>query len=250
MTKQKHFYLIRGLIREARHWGDIPELLRTSCPGCKVTTIDIPGAGIYSASPSRLSLKKMVEEMRRVYRETAQADEEKVLVAISLGGMIAAQWLKLQEDDFHKVVMINTSFGGMSPIFDRLRPGALGFLLKVPLMKGREKEARILRLVSNHNQVFDKTLDLWEKIQQENPVTLYNTIKQLAAAAIFRVGDFKPSIPVLILASVSDRMVSVNCSRVIAKSWGASIVEHTTAGHDLSADDPKWIVKEILKFTV
>jgi pimeloyl-ACP methyl ester carboxylesterase len=248
MTKQKHFYLIRGLIREARHWGEIPELLKATCPGCKVTTIDIPGAGIYSGSPSRLSLKKMVEEMRRVYLETAVGEDEKILVAISLGGMISAQWLKLFESDFEKVIMINTSFGGVSPLFDRLKPSALGYLLKVPLLKGRDKEARILRLVSNHNQVFDKTLNLWEKIQKENPVSLYNTIKQLFAAAIFRVGDFKPTLPVQIQASTNDRMVSVECSREIARRWGAPIVEHPTAGHDLSADDPKWVVKEIMKF--
>jgi pimeloyl-[acyl-carrier protein] methyl ester esterase len=51
-----------------------------------------------------------------------------------------------------------------------------------------------------------------------------------------------------VLASPQDRMVSVNCSRAIAEKWQAPIVEHPTAGHDLSADDPKWLVSEISKF--
>jgi pimeloyl-[acyl-carrier protein] methyl ester esterase len=249
MTKQKHFFLIRGLIREARHWGEIPSLLKETSPGCKVTMIDIPGAGIYSDSPSPLSIRKMVEEMRRVYTAEVSPNEEKILVAISLGGMISGQWLKQHESDFDKVVMINTSYGGISPMFDRLKPMALFHLFKVPVLKGRDKEARILRLVTNHNQIFDKTLDLWEFIQKERPVSLFNTVKQLTAAAMFRIGDYRPKIPVLILAAVQDRMVSVECSRAIAKAWNAPITEHPTAGHDLSADDPKWVVKEVVKFS-
>jgi pimeloyl-ACP methyl ester carboxylesterase len=134
-------------------------------------------------------------------------------------------------------------------MFDRLMPSALKTLIKVPALKGRDKEALILRLVSNHNQVFDKTLDLWEKIQKERPVSLTNTIKQIIAAAFFRIGDFRPKLPILILASIHDRMVSVECSRAIAKVWQVPIIEHPTAGHDLSADDPVWVVKEIVKFS-
>jgi len=63
-------------------------------------------------------------------------------------------------------------------------------------------------------------------------------LRQLAAAATFRIGSWKPELPVLLLASRQDRMVSVDCSRAIARAWGAAIVEHPTAGHDLSADDP------------
>jgi len=249
MTKQKHFFLIRGLIREAHHWAEFPSLLREASPGCKITMIDIPGAGEYFNSPSPISIRRMVEEMRQVYLKKVSSNEEKILVAISLGGMISGQWLKLHESDFDKVVMINTSYGGISPLFDRVKPSALLYLLKVPVLKGRDKEARILRLVTNHNQVFDETLNLWERIQQERPVSLVNTIKQLSAAALFRIGNFQPKIPILILAAVQDRMVSVECSRAIARAWNASISEHPTGGHDLTADDPKWVVKELVKFS-
>lgn len=248
MTKQKHFFLIRGLIREARHWGEIPTLLEKASPGSKVTMIDIPGAGVYSHHSSPLSIRKMVDSMRQVYLAHKIENSEKILVAISLGGMITGEWLKNFEIDFDRVVLINTSFGGISPVFDRLKPSALMTLFKVPLLKGREKEAHILRLVSNHNQFFDKNLDLWENIQKETPVSLPNTLRQMFAAALFRIGNYRPKLPILILASVNDRMVSVECSRAISKAWGASIIEHPTAGHDLSADDPEWIVKQVVNF--
>jgi len=248
MTKQKHFFLSRGLIRESKHWGDFPELLLSAFPGAKVTLIDIPGAGEYFKTPSPLSVRKMVEKMRQVYLEKKHENDECTLLAISLGGMIAGQWLKDYPEDFKNAILINTSYGGVSSLMDRLKPSALAYLLKVPVLKGRAKEAHILRLVSNHKNVFDKTLDLWETIQKERPVSLSNTIRQLVAGGLFRIGNFKPQLPVLILASPQDRMVSVNCSRAIAEKWQAPIFEHPTAGHDLSADDPKWIVQKVKEF--
>ncbi len=250
MTKQKHFFLFRGLIREARHWGEFPELLAKAQPNSQVSTIDIPGAGIYFRSPSPLSVKRMVESMRRVYLEEKKENEECILLAISLGGMIAAQWLRDYPQDFQKAILVNTSYGGISKVFDRLKLSAFIHLLKVPFLKGRAKEAHILRLISNHKNVFDKTLNLWEVIQKQQPVSLSNTIRQLVAGGLFRIGGFKPLVPVLILASVHDRMVSVDCSRAIAQKWEAPIFEHPTAGHDLSADDPRWIVEKVREFTI
>ena len=248
MTKQKHFYLFRGLIREAKHWADFPELLQSAFPKAKITTIDIPGAGVYFRSPSPLSIRKMVEEMRQVYLETKKASDDPILLAISLGGMIAAQWLKAYPQDFNQAILVNTSYGGISGPFDRLKVSALMHLLKVPLLKGRAKEAHILRLVSNHKNRFDKNLNLWEAIQKERPVSLANTIRQLVAGGLYRIGQFTPQLPILILASTEDRMVSVACSRAIAVKWQAPIFEHPTAGHDLSGDAPEWIVEKIKDF--
>ncbi len=248
VPKQKHFILIRGLIREAAHWGSFPRLLEQTYPGCKVTAVDIPGAGIYFESVSFLSIGKMVDQMRLQFLKNRKENEQYFLIAISLGGMIAAQWMKEYQTDFKKVILINTSFSGYSSIFDRLKPAALFYLLKMPFLKGRQREARILSLVSNQKEVFNKTLDLWEKIQKIRPVSLANTFRQLLAAARFRIGKFKPIIPVLILASAKDRMVNVKCSRIIANRWNCIFFEHPSAGHDLSADDPDWIIERTKSF--
>jgi pimeloyl-[acyl-carrier protein] methyl ester esterase len=248
MTKQKHFFLFRGLIRESKHWGDFPDQLLAKNPGAKTTKIDIPGAGEHYKTPSPLSIKKMVEIMRQRYLEARGENEDCILVAISLGGMIAAQWMKSYPEDFDRAILINTSYGGISKTFDRLKPSALLYLFKVPTLKGRAKEAHILRLVSNHKNVFDQTLNLWEEIQKERPVSLANTIRQIAAGGTFRIGNFKPQIPILILAATQDRMVSVNCSRAIADKWQVPIMEHPTAGHDLTADDPHWTIDKVTSF--
>ncbi|WP_408096502.1 alpha/beta fold hydrolase [Peredibacter sp. HCB2-198] len=248
MTKQKQFYLIRGLIREKGHWGHFIHHLEEAFPGSKITTIDIPGAGDYFKSPSPLSVSKMVEEMRRDYLKNRDPNLEPNLIAISLGGMITVEWLRKYPLDFARATLINTSFGGISPVHKRLMPKAFFHLLKVPVLKGRVKESRILELVTNHKEVFNETLDSWEVIQRERPVSTANTFKQLLAGACFNVGKFTPPVPLLIIASTKDRMVSVDCSRSIAKKWNLPIIEHPTGGHDLTVDDPKWVALKIKLF--
>jgi pimeloyl-[acyl-carrier protein] methyl ester esterase len=245
MTAQKHFYLIRGLIREAAHWGDFLDYLKKGYPEAKITTIDIPGAGEYFRSTSPLSITGMVEQMRKVFKTHSLPEEENILIAISLGGMIAANWMQAHPEDFARCVLINTSYRDYSPVYERLKPQALAYLLKVPTLKGRAKEAHILKLVSNNTDRFESTLNLWEKVQEQRPVSLKNTIRQLLAAARFKSNGFKPKIPTLILAASADRMVSVECSEKIANAWGVPIMIHPTGGHDLSADDPQWIVEKI-----
>lgn len=250
MTKQKHFYLIRGLIREKRHWGPFIGQLERAFPDAKITMIDIPGAGDYYKSSSPTTVHGMVKEMRKDYLKARNENEDNHLIAVSLGGMISVEWMKSFPTDFHRATLINTSLGGLSPVFLRLLPSAFIHLVKVPFLKGREKEARILQLVTNNRDIFDSTLDLWEEVQKERPVSIDNTLRQLFAGALYQVHDFTPPIPVTILASTYDRMVSVKCSRHIADEWHVPIFEHPTGGHDLTADDPVWVVEQIKKITL
>jgi hypothetical protein len=72
-----------------------------------------------------------------------------------------------------------------------------------------------------------------------------NTIRQLLAAASFKVADFRPSIPIQILGASMDRMVSVECSIKISKTWNLPLELHPTGGHDLTVDDPEWVALKI-----
>lgn len=249
MTKQKHFFLIRGLIREKGHWGHFTRHLQDAFPDCLITTLDIPGAGDYFNSPSPLSVKEMVEGMRRDYLKHRSDSHETNLISISLGGMITVEWLKHYPHDFVRATLINTSFGGISPIHQRLLPKAFLHLMKVPVLKGRKKEFRILELVTNHKEIFDETLNMWEVIQRDRPVSTPNTFRQLLAGARFSIGQFTPPIPLLILASTHDRMVSVDCSRAISRKWNLPLEEHPTGGHDLTVDDPKWVALRVKEFS-
>jgi pimeloyl-[acyl-carrier protein] methyl ester esterase len=245
MIKQKHFYLIRGLVREARHWDDFPEQLLVHFPEAKITTIDIPGAGEYHSSPTPLTIRSMTNLMRKKYLFSRGKEEQAILVAVSLGGMIGCEWIKRYSLDFEQGCLINTSFGGFSPPYHRLRPQALLHLMQVPFFRGKSKEAHIVKLICNNKLRYDQTVELSYKIRQDRPVSPANTIRQLLAAASFKVKDFTPQIPVYLIGSQNDRMVSISCSRAIAKKWNVPLIEHPQGGHDLTSDDPEWVAEQI-----
>jgi pimeloyl-ACP methyl ester carboxylesterase len=237
--------LVRGLIREAGHWADLLPSLKKQFPDSEILCIDLPGAGVKYQQESPTSIEEIVTEMRADWRSKRKSKRPCIIVAISLGGMIAAEWMNLYSKDFAGAVLMNTSYAGYSKITERLKLSALGFLLKVPTLKGEAKEKRILELVVNDPNKRVELLPLWTKIQNERPVSLSNTLKQLWAAKQFHIGEFVPRIPILILASENDRMVDVSCSKSIAENWKAPIVFHPTAGHDLSSDDPEWTSEQI-----
>lgn len=243
-----HFYLVRGLTREARHWGTLPQQLEAAFPGARITCLDLPGAGINHRLRSPAQVEKMVSIMRQEYLLQRRSEESAVLVAISLGGMIAAHWLHGFPQDFQCAVLINTSYGGLSPLLHRLRPAALGRLVLTALTPPQAREAAILRLVSNHADAQASALPLWQHIRTDKPVSLGNTVRQLWAASRFRLGTRRPAVPVLLLASTRDRLVNVACSRAIARHWGVPLREHASGGHDLPLDAPGWIVNEIHQF--
>ncbi|HVK99724.1 MAG TPA: alpha/beta hydrolase [Dongiaceae bacterium] len=242
---RRHFYLVRGLVREARHWGALPDLLRMAFPGARVTTLDIPGAGAYFRDASPTKVEAMVTAMRQDFLQVRREGEDATLIAISLGGMIASHWLHTHRWDFQRAVLINTSFGSLSPMWHRLRPAAMGWLARALMTSANEREGVMLRLVSNHADAYDSSLALWQSIRRERPVSLSNSVRQLWAATRFRSNIGAPPVPVLLLAGRADRMVSVECSRAIARAWRAPLIEHSSGGHDLSVDAPDWILEQV-----
>jgi pimeloyl-ACP methyl ester carboxylesterase len=253
--------LIRGLGREARHWGELPEQLQKVMAAefgeTRVDAIDLPGAGRYSEMKAPLTMLGLTEFVREKFLEIRERQRQAGLVpasrtyllAVSLGGMIAAQWLDRWPGDFQACVLVNTSFKGYSPMFKRLTPPALGHLAKIFTSGAAEKaERRVLEMVSNRPELYEATAREWAKIQMDRPISFENFGRQLFAAATFSAKLEQPPCPVLILGSAKDRMVDPSCSRVIAERWNAPLIQHPKAGHDLPLDDAPWIVEQARVF--
>lgn len=73
-------------------------------------------------------------------------------------------------------------------------------------------------------------------------------VRQIIAASRCRAEDTAPEVPLLVLASMNDRLVSPNCSKRIGQAWNATLRIHPDAGHDLALDDGEWIVGEVGKW--
>lgn len=236
--------LLRGLARESRHWGDFPRLLRQALPpGDEVLAPDLPGNG----SRWRESTPASVEALAQAARAELQRRGVRppvVLLALSLGGMVALQWAMRHPAEVAGCVLVNSSLRGLAPPWQRLRPRALAELLCVTLQgDAHARERRVLRLTSNR-PVRDALVDLWAAHARSAPVSRANMLRQLLAAARFRAPPAPPPVPLLLLASTQDRLASVRCSRAMARAWRVPLVEHPAAGHDLGLDDPAWLAQQ------
>lgn len=252
--------LIRGLAREARHWGsftdDLREAYRQEGLQVRIETIDLPGCGQHSEMNAALTIdqtadftrEKMREILNREAEEGLPLADHRRLIAISLGGMVGASWVSRYPTDFHSFVLINSSFRGVSKLQSRLRWNSwwrIPWILKADDVETRE--ARILDWISNVPSKRAEVLADWVRIQHLRPVSKLNLAIQLAAAGRFEAPASMP-IPLMVLVSEKDRMVDPDCSRAIAKRYDSRILFHPTAGHDLTLDDGPWAAGMIAKW--
>jgi len=238
--------LLRGLGREARHWGEFPARLQAALPeGHVAVALDLPGLGRHHGAASPDNLAGMVEAARRELA-TLPHRPPYVFVALSLGGMVALEWMQRERRKAAGCVLINTSLAGVSPPWRRMRPGALARLALVarPGLPVRERERRILALTSNR-PVDEAELSAWTGIARTAPVTRANLARQLVAAVRAKASRERPAAPTLLLVAARDRIVHPSCSQRLADRWGVPLAAHPWAGHDLPLDDPDWVVAQI-----
>lgn len=239
--------LLRGWGREARHWGDFPATLRAALPaGDRVLSLDLPGNGVRHAETSPLHPRAMVGALRAELERLACPGPYAVL-ALSLGGMVAVQWAIERPQELAGCVLINSSAGGHSPFWRRLRPAAYPSLVSLlrPGLGPLERERGILALTSNHRAGDAVLAQQWADYARQYPVTSANAWRQLLAAARFRAPAAAPAVPVLLVAAEADRLVDPECSRRLARCWRSPLRVHATAGHDLPLDAAAWLAEQV-----
>lgn len=240
VKQQAHFVLIRGLLREARHWGEFPGKLQQQFPGALISTPDIPGNGMRHHETSPESIAALTAALR----QRIDASQPIRLVALSMGGMIAVDWMTRYPGEIEAAVLINTSARPLSSFYHRLSWMAYPHVLRMLFHSRAQREADILRLTSNRYQHDKKLLASWQQWQQQNPVSTASARNQFLAAIQFSI-TAKPQQPVLVVTSRADRLVDYRCSRKLAQTWYADYRQHELAGHDLPLDEPQWLVQNI-----
>lgn len=240
-------YLLRGLVREKGHWSWFKDSFQEAFPESEIMLLEIPGVGETFKETSPDNFQDMVHFMRQKHQKRIDSDGENILMAMSLGGMIARVWLDLYPEDFKRVILVNTSFKGITPLFKRLRPLSILRFTKIfltPSIEGREKG--ILEMVSNNKVEREKLLDGWIDIQKKRPVKRASFINQIKAALTSKVSiDVPKKVKILIIGAKRDKLCHYNSSKFLHKAWGGNLVIHPEAGHDLPIDDSPWLIKTI-----
>lgn len=235
---------LRGLTRESRHWGDFVAQFQQTLPDSQVVALDLPGNGQLNQQRSPLRVQDMVAYCRAELALRNIAPPYHVL-AMSLGAMVAVAWGHVHPQEVAANVLINTSMRPFSPFYQRLRPANYAALLKLALLGATPEgwERTILHITSN--RAIEEVLPLWLALHLERPVSRANALRQLVAAARFRASAVKPLTPTLVLASEQDHLVSVECSKALARHWECGLRLHSSAGHDLPLDDGPWVAAQV-----
>ncbi|MBV1776619.1 alpha/beta hydrolase [Burkholderiaceae bacterium DAT-1] len=236
--------LLRGLVREQGHWGTFPAQLQAAFPACHVVTPDIAGNGSRHLERSPSTIHNMMLDVRANLLNAGMAAPFH-LIALSMGGMIAMEWVHCFPDEIGKSVLINSSARTLNPFWDRLRPGNYPGLLCIclGLMDVAAREQWIFRRTCK--QASSALIDRWCNIARQHPVSQLNAVRQLFAAARFK--PQAPAVPSVLhcITSAGDQLVHPRCTFRMSSAWHLPVHLHPTAGHDLPADDPAWLIQTL-----
>lgn len=241
-----NWIFLRGLTREARHWGGFTTQFESCLSPAQVTALDLPGTGQFHQQASPLQVQDMV----RFARQQLLAQGLKppyALLGMSLGAMVCIDWAQRFKNEVSCLVLVNTSMRPHSNMLQRLRPGQwlpiLG--LAANWSNAQYAERCIHRMTCHQTAERDEDLAAWLDIRRSAPVSKANALRQLLAAARFSCAAQTPRCPTLVLSSHVDQLVNQTCSTQLAAAWQTAHHVHSWAGHDLPHDDGLWVCERV-----
>lgn len=241
--------LLRGLMRDSRHWGAFPQAMQAALPGAAIHLIDLPGNGLRHQEASPASVPAMAEWVRRTLQQQGLAPPYRVF-AMSLGAMVTVAWAQAHPQELEAAVLVNTSLRPLSPFYRRLKPAAWPLLLRLAASQpsAEAAERAILQLTSRHHGDDQEVLQQWTQWRLSHPVSRRNALRQLLAAARFSASRQPPRTRLLLLNGAGDQLVAPHCSAALAQAWHCELAVHPTAGHDLPLDDSAWVIQQLLRW--
>ncbi|WEM45545.1 alpha/beta hydrolase (plasmid) [Photobacterium sp. DA100] len=244
--------LIRGLLRETRHWGKFLVMLKATFPKREIITLDIAGNGPRYREQSATSVSEMVDDLRcqlSAYQshtnrsaETLSAEDGVDIIAISLGGMIALEWMRKFPQEIHSAILINSSLGNYSPFYKRLKWQQYKNIVRYFFISEQKREALIFAMTTRQSP--PSIINNWIKWRVACPISASNALRQLYAASRYQYAVV-PTAITLLIGSKQDALVDISCSKALAKAWNIPLLLHPEAGHDLPTDDPDWLIDKI-----
>lgn len=243
--KDNSVLLIRGLTREQRHWGVFKPLLQAAVP-YPVLSYDFAGTGQLYQQTSACTISALRQSVRQQWLAAKPAGKVH-LVAISLGGMLAADWAQHYPQEVASLVLINSSAKGLSAFYQRLNWRNYPAIAAALCYSRSQRERLILQLTSHTALTQPQLLADWQRWQQQSPVSVGNALRQLWAASRFQVSA-KPGCTTMLIRSLGDKLVSPQCSQALAEYWQAPLLSHPWGGHDLPLDDAPWLVQQLATF--
>ncbi len=239
MQNVRNWVLLRGLIRGSFHWHKFPDKLAKAFPNDKIHLFDSPGNGVRNNEISPMRIEGFTEDLRFLARRLDNIQ----LVAISLGGMVALNWLATHPEEVENAFVMNTSLGDTGPFYKRLNYTNYPRIVKSFLKDETVVEKMILDFTCNSIDVQEELLDHNIAMARKYPMKRLNFFRQIVAAGQSRFDSRLLKYKKLhLLVSANDRLVHPQNTFNLAHKLGITPMVHPWAGHDLTLDDPDFVV--------
>lgn len=242
----ERWLLLRGLAREQRHNGRFSAVLASTLGDATAHGIDFPGTGTEFERRSPTSIRGIMEDTReRWLRLRDEHPGDWSLLGVSLGGMVTMQWAADHPADFRRVVLVNTSAGNLSRPWDRMDLAILPQLVAAARTTDRVARERIvLGFTTRLAPDLDLVAREWSRFAHQHPMGVGTLVRQLAAATRFRA-PARITVPTLVVTAARDPLAHPVCGERLASHFGAPLVQHPRAGHDLPLDDGPWLAERV-----
>ncbi len=248
-----NWLFLRGLVREQRHWNEFPRKFQAAFPHAKIHFLDLPGVGTEHQRLCPFSISQIQADIRERWLNLKASNEGPwSLFSISLGSMIAMDWVHTHPGDFERLVLINTSAANLDPPWQRLQFKQLPRAVKVLFAPTAfHRERRILSMTTSlfSASQIDEIASKWSHYYEDSPVKLGVTLAQLYSAATFRAPQSLP-VKTLALVSAGDQFIHPSCGLHLAKHLDVPCEIHPTAGHDLPLEDGEWVCQKLKQWLV
>jgi pimeloyl-ACP methyl ester carboxylesterase len=232
-----NYVFIRGLARNKHHWYGFEKRFDSSS---HVIMLDIPGNGEFFKQISNLSIEENTDFLRKQFLKL-KMDGPYILVGISLGGMIAIDWLNRYALDFEQVIAINISAKNLAFPWQRFNWKLFFKIPRLIFASDVEVELTILKATLNLKTVDTALLDQALNISDKYKTSTMNFLRQIIAASRFHFPDEVNAKKLIIIYSENDRLVNSISSKKVVEKLNCRYFVHTLAGHDLPLDDSEWL---------
>ncbi len=226
----RNWIFLRGLARGVGHWGSFLELFKAQYPQDQVELIDLPGNGLRYQRKSPTQISDYVRDLRS-RSELVQKGAPFYIFSVSLGSMIAVEWMHEFPHEVKKAYLTCTSASGFSSPLQRFLP--INFIKGFSLLSAGQDEVAwektILNMVANSKERRDEEMLAMVTFTKNNPVHIQNILRQLYAASQYRFPQQAPG-DVQLLGSFGDQLVSSQCTLKIAERWNLKPVMHPGQG--------------------
>ena len=241
--------LLRGINSDSRYWLDFPNEFSDEI---KLLIVDLPGTGKNIASKTPLSISDHVNFLRN---EINADDLSRGLhiIGLSLGGMIAIQWLSMFPNEIKSVTAMSSTGGKIYSSIGRINPVnwfKLTFSIATDkIFRTNSFSKKLVSIVTNiHNNEPRKNwiATKFSNLSMESRVSIFSTCRQIIAASNWSP-DFSDSPElgkrVLLLKAKYDRFIPPKAVNRLHNMIPNSVLYEIPSGHQISLSHPDEVIE-------